>query len=189
MKFIKDFFIDHSFFIAIFFVGFLFGALFPTVISFQIDPKINVSDLLSMIVTSVVGVYLAITIAGNQSSSRFEKEFLIGETKKLAEFLGSQKVFTDTRTINSKEAAIAFKDLNILIINLENIIPIATHCTGISTENIRSSFKELRHAITNLPSTTGVITPSVIERQDIIQKNNEFKKHVFRLIMNINSYR
>jgi hypothetical protein len=173
---------------SVFIVGIIFGLIFQPFFNIEVDPKINISDLLSMILTAGVGIYLGITISGRQSSSRFEKEFLITEIKRVNEYIDSINVFKNTEEILVDEAAKGFKEINIRLYNFESILSDAHYCKGIESNTLRQAFKLLRESVLHLAPKNGLIKATQSERLNIINNYTAFRKAVFKLIIAINSY-
>jgi hypothetical protein len=186
MRSIRTFFKEHGLSISIFLAGMIFGIIMIHVNGIEIEQKITISDVLSMLVTTIVGVYLATTISKNQSANRYEKDFLISETKKVLEMMHSESVFTDTQQFDKDVTAKAFKRLNILLHNLETLFPLSEHCSFIETSALRSEFKNLRRLMTGIPSKSNIIHPDNQQRMLIASAITLFKRKLFSTIIDIN---
>jgi len=173
---------------AVFTAGIIFGIILIPFFNIEVDSKVNLSDILSMLLTAVIGIYLSITIGGRQSSSRFEKEFLISEVKRITEYIDAANLFKNTVNIPAEDAAKGFKELNIRIFNFESILSDADYCQGLEATELRNAFKNLRVSILHLTSRKGLITPTSTERTDIVNKYSLFRKEVFKIITEINRY-
>lgn len=174
--------------LAVFFIGFVFGLIFLNIFNIEVDSKINLSDFFSMILTAAVGIYLGITISGRQSSSRFEKEFLIEEVKRITEYIDSIAVFKNTEQIKHDEAKKSFKEINLKLFNFESIISSAHYCEGLDIKPLRNSFKIFRKSILNLNPQNGLVNPDPEQRTSIIKSYADFRKEIFKMITEINGY-
>jgi hypothetical protein len=174
--------------IVVFFIGCIFGLMFSSVTSIDFDPKISISDIFSMALTSAIGIYLGITISNRQSSSRFEKDFLISEVKRITEYIDSTTFFKNTEEFKLEEATKSFKELNIRLINFESILSDARYCEGLDSGGLRNAFKNFRCGVTDLKLQNGLIRPNSSERSFIIKKYTDFRKEIFKMITSINSH-
>jgi hypothetical protein len=141
-----------------------------------------------MILTAVVGIYLGITISGRQSSSRFEKEFLIEEIKRITEYIDTISVFKNTEQIKHDDAIKSFKEINLKLFNFENIISSAHYCEGLDIKSLRDSFKIFRNSILDLNPQNKLINPNPEQRTIIIKSYAAFRKEIFKMITEINGY-
>jgi len=172
--------------IAAFFAGLIFGFIFPSLFDIEVQSEINLSDLLSIGATVVLGIYLGTTITSRQSSTRFEKEFLIDEARKIINYLDSDPAFRDTYEINHDSAKSGFKSLNISRLNFENLLSQSDYSSDIETDQLEKIFREFRAKVLFITPILGIIKPDTAERKAIVELNSNFRKEVFRLIIEIN---
>lgn len=176
--------------IVAFAAGTMFGFILNPYIEFEVENKLVLSDFISVLASCLVAIYLGTIIAGRQTSSRFEKEFLINEAKHIIEFVDSSEIFSSTETINFKDAISTFKTLNRKIFNYENTLKAANHCRNLNLDEIRSAFTTLRKTITGLSPRPkdSIIVPSKQDRFKIVDDFSNFRVALFKKIVEINSY-
>lgn len=177
---------DNFFYLIIFLSGFIFSLLLFKVDFAFIDYKIAISDLLSLSVTSIVGIYLGKKIQEHQSSERFEKEYIIGEVIRIKDMIDREKCFKSFNEIPFKDVKVVFKELNIQIQQLQLTLDDSNFRNTTNTQEIRKCFQAFRKSILNISPENENICPSYA---NVIEINKEYKKmrrELFRLIININ---
>ncbi len=77
-------------------VGCLIGVYICNYRYFTLDPSIELGDLLVLVVTSLLGVYIADNIQKHQSSDRKEKDFIIDEILEIRKEVNCLASHTET---------------------------------------------------------------------------------------------
>lgn len=185
----KRFNSENLMLIIVFFGGCIFSFVCINFSNIHFESKVILSDILSLLTTAFVGVYLGITIQKQHSSSRFEREYLISEIKTLIESIASYSVFKNFNSIDFNQVKIAFKGLNIHLTNFENTLEESSFCNRSTISHIRSLFSDFRKSILNLSPNpnTGLINPSLAERVIINKAYKTLRKELFKEIVEINN--
>lgn len=171
----------------IFGAGVIFGLIFQSLFKMNVENTISLSDLFTLIFTIFLGIYIGSTITGKQSSNRFEKELLISEIKRITDYLDSQSVFRNTESIDYNNAKSSFKQLNITIFNIGNVIRDAGYSKEVDISILRQKFSAFRNAILGLTPQNSVIIPSQQERTLIVNSYSSFRSEVFKAIVKVNT--
>ena len=172
----------------VFLSGGLLCFIFLNITNIQFDSKLNLSDILNILITSLIGIYLGVIIQKQHSSTRFEKEYLISEIKKIIEEISCASVFKNFNDIDFSEAKSKFKEINIDLTNFENTIQESSFFTTHSNSKVRTCFSEFRKSITNLKhnSINKRITPSYTEMTNIHKAYKALRRELFKEIISIN---
>lgn len=175
--------------LAIFFGGLIFGLICTHIYEATLKPEINISDLFGLVLTSIVGIYLGNTIQKQQSSSRFEKEYLISELKNIIQKIEQNQFFKNFNNIDFNVSKSEFQELNIIITNFENIVLESTISDKINFKELRNSFSIFRKSILNISPTIGLlmILTTNTQKTAINKAYKNFRKELFKKIVEINN--
>jgi hypothetical protein len=173
-------------YLAALFIGGLIGVLLYNWHFFEFERTFKWSDLLSIGVTTFVGFYIAEKLAEKQSTSRSEKDFLIGEIKEFKHELLKLKEKNDQGSILFSEAKTLFRDLNHDITHLQELSQYSVFCKKIDFSTLRGEFSKIRQLITGIsPVNDSIIIPNDV-RNKVDTRIDAIKKELYFLIVNIN---
>lgn len=167
--------------------GILLGVFFCNFSYFIFEKAVRLQDLLGLIVTSIIGIYIATNVSRAFAKNTSEKEFLIkeikGALKLVNELIGlvHGKSLPFTKTVNN------FKTINEDLLLLERLIE-SSHCKGLKIKGVRDELISLRNVITKISPVDGNI-PLVGDNYNIARVNVlKLKSLLYNLVFEVNRY-
>jgi len=166
-------------------LGCVLGAFFCNFTYFQFDPKINIFELLSLIVTTGFGIYIAINIGRALSLQNSEKSLLIEEVKESIKITENINSAIEKRSYDIKTMAGELKSLNEHLYLLETLLE-SSHCKDIELTNVRFDLRALRNVITSQSASNNIVTLDLTNYKSAKAAYRMLKHKYFKLIFEIN---
>lgn len=167
-------------------LGIVIGVVASNWSYFKMDSTIEVTDLITLFVTSLIGVYIGKSLQSQISSERSEKDFLISEIKELKTEFKKVKAGNNAGYFDFDEAKTMFKEINQNITHFENICSISTFCASIDHRTLRSEFTSLRNIVTGISPVNNRINIDFSTKALIEEKLNSLNSIFYTLIICIN---
>ncbi|WP_298741442.1 hypothetical protein [uncultured Chitinophaga sp.] len=167
-------------------LGTVFGVVACNWAFFAMDSTIEVTDLVILIVTSLIGIYIAKSIQSQISIERSEKDFLISEIKELKSEFKKIKANSTTGYFDFEEAKTMFKEINQIIKHFEDICLISSFSHKIDNRMLRVEFTDLRNLITGISPVNNQILITFRIKSQVEQKLNNINSILYRSIIHIN---
>jgi len=128
----------------------IFGFLTNSFSFFVFKNEIDIINLLTLIITSALGWYLAYNLPKNIDANKFEKELIYDIIKPLNNKIKSLLNDLKSNNLNFKQTVKTFKEISTLISDFEelnDICLIIEECDMINL--IRNDYNNIKHLITN----------------------------------------
>lgn len=155
---------------------------------FVFEKAIGFFDLFSLIVTTSVGVYLAIVIGKGFNKQNSEKALLIAEVKESILLVESINAEVDKRSYNLHKMIADIKTLNEDLYLLERLLE-NSHCRKIKTSHIRKVLLNFRNQATGIsptPDSNSAINVNTNQYVTISALGRNMKERYFILAFEIN---
>lgn len=164
--------------------GVFVGVLLCNYTFFEFDKKINLVELLNVLITAFVALFLTIYIQDRQSKEQKEKEFIISEINELLSFVQEIKEYSKSNIYPFEEIKSTFKDFNI---QHQFIAEIISNSANEEIGAISAQIKSLRRLITKESPIAGNISMDTISKKNLVDKKlYSLKLGVFNLLKSVN---
>lgn len=167
-------------------IGSILGVFFSNYEYFKLVEELNLGDILGLIITSLVGLYIADTIQKNHTSHTKEKEFIIDEIKQIREHLAFLKKGSDSGSFPFNETISTLKDLNTKLLYIKQLFEMSPLCKKMDLKKIHAEFRTVRNLISGISPNSGLITIEPRIKSNIERRLNAINKLVFTLILEVN---
>jgi hypothetical protein len=168
-------------------IGFIGGVVMSNWVYFEVDNKLNLFDLLDVIITSILGIYIAKTIQEQHSNSRNEKDFFISETKELKSYIDRLHQFAKSNSFPFEEVKSLFKDINQTSRLVNDLLSESKNCNGVSFDVFLTGMREIRNYITSKsPNEINIIALSKTEIMWVERNLFKMKKDLYKVLLTIN---
>lgn len=162
-------------------VGLLFGFLFSNYEYFQFDSEINLIDLLNLMVSVFLAVYISIYLADKNSKNHVKRDYTIKEINEVSMLHKQLKSCADANQYPFETTKAHFKEINLQLVFLEQILG-KTNCEALLNE-IKLDLRYLRRVITNPSPQKGSI---VLEGRDALKvekRLNAMRSNIYNLLI------
>jgi len=172
--------------IPIILVSGIFGFYTNTYSLFEFKYEIDIINLISLIVTTAIGFYIASSFQKNIEAQKFEKELnhrlidsLIIKTKTLEKYLS-------TNSLKFRETIKLFKDLSSLISELKEINEICNVIEQSKITELRASFIIIKPLITGGIVTQNNLVLTTVNKGLSKTKLNTFRTDLIKIMLETN---
>jgi hypothetical protein len=165
--------------------GILLGVFFCDFSYFTFEKTIKISDLVSLVVTSTIGIYIATTVSRVFTKNNSEKEFLINEIKSTLKIINQILDQANERSLPFNKTVSNFKKANESLLLLKNLLK-SSHCSSINIDKISRKLVELRNLTTRISPINGVINLNSSDSSAIKASTLILKTELYKLIFEIN---
>ena len=172
----------------IFLLGIVFGVSLCNWSYFEFEKTIKITDLVSIIITAGVGLYIAVVIQDQQSTSRSEKDFFIDEVKVCRSYLEQLKSHATSKKFPFDDTKRLFKELNQHIHLIVELLKQSKSCKSVSYgEDSFKRIHRLRDYITKKsPNANREIILNGGEMLHVEAEITKIKKDFYKLILDVN---
>lgn len=167
-------------------IGILLGVFFSNYSYFKLDNTIELTDAAGLIITTGIGLYIAMTLQDRQSINRKEKDFIIDELHDLLKDINYISSCNEKGKFPFQETISFFKTTNLRRLSIANLIKISTFCNKIKMSEVRISFMELRTQVTGLSPTDTEIIITVAQKQIITKRIQRLTIALYTAILDTN---
>lgn len=168
-------------------IGIILGVTFCNWSYFDLKKEIQLDSLFSLVITSIIGIYIAKTIQKQHSSLRNEKEFFISELKDFKKQLEKLYHFADENQFPFNDTKNTFKELNQSLNLISGLISESENCEGVDFSNLIQQIRSLRGYITSKsPDANSNIVLPIREKIRVEQELNLVKKSLYTIILTVN---
>jgi hypothetical protein len=136
--------------------GILLGVFFCNFSYFVFEKTIKVTDLISIGITSSLGIYIATSVNKVFKKNNSEKEFLIKEIKSSLKIVNELIGLIHDKSLPFGKVVNKFKTINEDLLLIERLIE-SSHCKGINISVVRNELIILRNKVTSISPTNGNI--------------------------------
>lgn len=168
-------------------LGCLLGVLFSNYEYFSLDATIEVSDVFSLVITSMIGLYIAQNIQKQQNSDRKEKDFIIDEIQDLRKDFIVLDGFNETGVFPFEQTKTLSKSINRKLTQLEKLIQLSSYCRGTKVDEIQKGFRSIRRLILQVSPFNNQITLSIRQKNNLDTKINSLVQEIYKLILKVNT--
>ena len=166
--------------------GCLAGVIFSNWSYFTIGQSIEAVDVANLVITSLLGLYIAKTLQNQQSIVRSEKDFLISELKDFKTDLVKIKSDLERNCFEFEKTKSFFKDLNQRLKHFTENCQISSYCKKADSAKIQQDLIVLRSLITSIRPVNGNITLHTITKLQVEKRLNSINTNIYALIITIN---
>lgn len=166
-------------------LGCILGVFFCNYNYFEFDPKINLFELTSLVVTTGFGIYITVKISRVFSLQNSEKTLLIEEVKESVKILERINLNLERRSYDLKKIAGELKSLNEHLYLLETLFQ-SSHCKNVTLVNVRNDLRACRSVLTGWPVTNNIVTLDITSYKTSKAAYRMLKNRYFSLIFEIN---
>lgn len=176
-----------AFRILLFTLGVAVGVFACNYTYFVFEKEINYFDLFSLIITTGLGLYLAVVIGKVSNKQNSEKTLLITEIKDSIGQLDKITKLVDQRNYLLSKMVAEIKTLNEDLHLFETIIT-KSHCRHVKTAELRQSLSRFRAYGTSIsPDNTGFVHLNVSQYASLGNLLRNLKQKYFEAIFAINT--
>ncbi len=177
----------HIYYCLVLVVGIIIGIIFCNWTYFDLKKDIQLDNLLSLALTSIIGLYIARTIQKQHSSLRNEKEFFIAELKDFKKQLEILYSFSDENNFPFNKTKNTFKELNQSLQLISGLIKESKNCKEVNFSTLNNQIISLRRNITAISpdSSSNIILPTT-ELILVEQELMTIKKSLYTIILTVN---
>jgi hypothetical protein len=167
-------------------VGCLVGVFCCNFTFFEFEKQISFVDLSSLLVTSIIGLYIATKIQDSQSIQKTEKEIFISELKEILLKISFIKACYDANQFPFSDTVKFFKDINTDVHLINDLTDTSKKCRNVEFKNMFSYLQSMRNTITMISPHNGVINLSNDDLIIVDSMLSNLKKEAYSLILEIN---
>jgi hypothetical protein len=161
----------------------IFGYYTSSYKFFDFKYEIDIVNLLTLIVTSFIGIYIASSLQKNIDANKYEKNLVIENIKPITSIL--KNLIEKIRTTNLKfdETIKAFKDVSFHISEFEELNTSCDLIENKELELIRSEYLEVKTLVTNAKVENEVL---VLDKLNVEKRLEVFRKNIVKLLLKVN---
>jgi len=130
--------------------GIAIGFIANSTTLFQFKNEINFISLLTLIVTSTLGVYIALTLKKNTEAEKFEKNLILQNIDSIKKIILSIEVNLSEEYLNFRTVTKRFSDISKLLTELEEYNEICKLIDPGKIKNLRESLFLSKRKITGV---------------------------------------
>lgn len=164
----------------------LFGYFTSSFTFFTFKHEFDIISLISLIVTSSIGLYIAINLQKSLTVNKFEKDLIYNLLQSINIKSKSILKHIETNKLQLSLTVIVFKKISSTLTDLEEY---AELCEVIDNENVkelRTEYLELKSLITGSKTQNGTLILSNEHKKLAEKKLNSFNKKVIGFILETN---
>jgi hypothetical protein len=166
-------------------LGCVLGAFFCNYSYFEFDSKINIFELISLIVTTGFGIYISVKIGKVLNLENSEKSILIEEVKESIKITERINIAIERKSYDVRNIAAEVKLLNEHLYLLESLFQ-SSHCKDISLVDTRHDLRVFRKVTTGQSAVNNIITLDMANYRASKAAYRMLKHRYFKLILDIN---
>lgn len=169
-------------------ISFACGWISTQYIFLELEYKLSILDVTSLVVTILLGTFIALRIPSQISEKRFEKDLIITEIKALMLLAQKIQLLVESNKISHTEIVAIFKESSQQIFHLENLFVRTNIEKKNGLEQIRREFQTLKSHTTSSGSSTRPY--SLANKAFQVSKESVRKLHVglVDLLIAVNRY-
>lgn len=167
-------------------IGITLGFVSTEFSYFKFDSEINLVDFLTLIISTLVGLYIALSVQRTQTIQKSSKDFLVGEINQIkneVKIIYNQVIQNQADFNNTK---LHFKAISGSLSALEVAF---TQCEVKDEGYIRDSQNKLlliKQLVTTRPINGSMLVLTNIDRAAFLTKYNDFNNVLMKLIIHVN---
>jgi hypothetical protein len=171
-------------------VGVLIGVFLCNWTYFEFEKSIKFTDLIGILATSIIGLYIASVIGHKESSSRAEKDFFINEIKLSLSNIEKLRYYSSVNGFPFQETVALFKEMNMHLNMLQLLLNNSTSCKEIKIgKAIFKIMKSLRSDISSIspdPLSNVIKIKNTLSQKRIEAQLMSLKKEVTLFLLAVN---
>lgn len=156
---------------------------------FKFDDEINIIDLLTLLISSLLGVYIATTLQKKVSDDKYEKDLLLSEiTQAKSDFKNIYNAVLNDQ-INFNETVYAFKVISSNLSNLNLLFDVCKIKDKRKISDVIRQARLLKQIVTNSSVTNNLIILDSISKNHFFLEYNRLSILLLELIVETNRNR
>lgn len=151
-----------------------------------VKPEIGIIETANLLVTAILGYYIATTLQKRQGASRVEKDWLISEVQKIRTGINNIETILEKNQIPLGEITSIFKSLSS---TLYELIKLSEECKYSETdglEKIRTKIVSIKRLVTNARTVNDNFILNPVQKSEALIKCRTIKISIFKEIVQIN---
>lgn len=168
------------------FIGSIFGFYTSSFEFFKFNPEINLVDFSSLIITSLLGLFIAVSVQKNITNEKSEKDLLISEINQIK--IEFKKIYTNVinDNLNFDDTVSSFKQTSSNLSSLEDLFKIVQIEDNQKIKKISKMLIVLKKLVTNSPVSDSLLRMSIEDKNVFLTKYRVFTSLFFELIVEVN---
>jgi hypothetical protein len=170
--------------------GFLFGILVGFLSTrycfFEFDPEINLVDLLNLIVTVVLAIYVALFLQKKQGQDGAEKEIIISELKELKSENSILYDYVISGNLNINDTVRKFKTISVRLNSIKDLYRVCDISNSNNLAEIKNKLLDNKQLITGSPVVNNMLAITPTHRSSYGQVSWKINKLITEEIISIN---
>lgn len=167
-------------------LGCAIGVYFCNYEYFFLDPTIEISDIFNLVITSIVGLYIAHNIQKQQNSDRKEKDFIIEEIQDLRKDFTLFSGFNEAGIFPFEQTKSLSKSINRKLTQLERLIEVSSYCRGTKVDELQQNFRAIRNLVLQVSPVNDQIKLTIRQKNNLETKVSDLIQGIYKLILQVN---
>ena len=168
-------------------IGIFLGMLFCNWSYFEFEKTIKYSDLFTLLVTTGIGLYIAVILTHKEGSSRAERDFFMDEIKSIIRRIDKLKLYASANQFPFNETKKIFKEINENLYSLEELLRVSSSCNSVALEDeIRQNIWAARRLILNVSPVNNFITLNLQDQVSSETQLRSIRMSLSKLILRVN---
>jgi len=178
--------IDSYWILPIIVISGIFGFYTSSYSFFIFKPEIDLLNLLTLITTSTIGVYIASTLQKNIYASQFEKGLIIDSLKSLRKEIKSIDRCLLNNSLGFSETIKTFKEIGNIISEINDYNTCSNTINPVEIKKLKSQYFTLKSLITGGNRTNNTLSITQQNQRRAISNIKIINKHIINLMIKIN---
>jgi hypothetical protein len=153
---------------------------------FKFNPEINLVDFSSLIITSTIGLYIAISVQKNITNEKSEKDFLINEISQVKTELKAIYTGVLNDNLEFSDTVFRFKISSSNLSTIKDLFEICNIDDNSKINQISTTLKSLKRIITNSSTVQNKLLISDDDKNLFFNNYRKLTKQFSELIVYIN---
>lgn len=175
----------HFYRVLILISGVIIGVFASNFEYFKLDSSISLSDIISVVIASSLGLYIADTIQSKLNNNKSEKDIITNELKEILIEINNLKQQNNRNLFQFRETVNLFKELNQSVNLVKTLLTESSNCKHISIDNVHDDIIHLRAVITGISPVNDIIYTNSV-RNEVDKRLTVLKTSLYKIMFKIN---
>lgn len=164
----------------------IFGFLTNSYSFFKFKNEIDLLNLIGIIITASIGIYIASSLQKSIEAKKFEKELVIEVFRSLTNKTKFLDKYLSANSLKFKQTVRSFKDISSLISELKELNEICNIVEVDKITELRSCLMEIKPLITGSSVEDEYFKLTLDHKGLSTKKLKDFRKRIISLMMDVN---
>jgi len=179
-------FVNSSVFLISFLAGVLSFKLFECYFLLNFDFEINVLDLLELILTLTLGLYISVIIDKRKNQDSIEKEFILNEVYKIRQFINNIDEAVETDNLVLSEIVKNFKFISHSLSSIEDFSTKLDIKVKEEIDCVKKRYSTIKSLVTGSSTSDNKFKMTEIHKGQFLTEQKEFNIDLISLLIKIN---